>query len=109
MTTTEGHRPTQGASAPVRLVSPLGVVLRALAVVDAVAIQGLFLFWIWQWPKHGGFLGAAFSTLLIWWAVKRASRAVFDFGNYRWVARYVIGLMLAAWLLRAVSYLQSVF
>lgn len=82
-------------------------VLRLLALVDAVAVPALIGFWITTWPDNGGFFGAVAAAVMVWWAVKRGSRALFAYERYRWMARHVVkllafGLVLqgAVWLLR---------
>ena len=86
-------------------VSPVPFVLvRVLALVDALLVPGLLLYWISTWPDHhGGFVGAVVAAGLVWWAVKRGQRAVFELDSYRWtmgaiVKLYVIwGVVYAVW------------
>jgi len=85
----------------------VGVLVRALAVVDAVALQALLVWWAWGWPKHGSLFGAVFSALVVWWALKRVSRALFDYTNYRWLAWRLLKLLLVAWLIQGAVYLAS--
>jgi len=84
-----------------------GVVVRVLAVVDAVALQVLLLCWAWSWPKHGSLLGAVFSAVMVWWALKRVSRALFDYANFRWFAWRLLKVLLFAWLIQGAVYLAS--
>jgi hypothetical protein len=95
-----------GMAAPGLLVGGV-FIWRALAVVDAVALQALLLWWAWGWPKHGSLVGAVFSGLVAWWALKRVSRALFDFPNYRWLAWTLLKLLLVAWLIQGAAYLAS--
>ncbi|MEK8034226.1 hypothetical protein AACH06_25650 [Ideonella sp. DXS29W] len=93
---------------------PFGVValvIRALAVVDAVFVQAILLFWIWHWPggRHGDLVGAVFSCALLWWAAKRAWRAAFAFDSYRWMSRHFVKLIVAALIVQAIIWLQKVF
>ena len=83
------------------------VVLRVLAVADAIALQSLLLYWVWGWPKHGSLVGAVCSALLVWWALKRVSRALFDYEHFRWFAWRLLKLALLAWLIEGAVYLAS--
>jgi hypothetical protein len=84
----------------------LGAVLRVLAVLDAIVLQSLGLFWVSTWPGHGGLFGAVVATLLLWWAIKRAGRALFAFDEYRWFARHLVKLALVGLILQLVVWLQ---
>ena len=97
-----GHRSDSPGMLPLA-----GALVRVLAVVDAVALQALLLWWIWGWPKHGSLMGAVLSGLLAWWALKRVARAVFAYDSYRWLAWRLLKLLVIAWLIQGASYLAS--
>lgn len=78
-------------------VSPaLYVLVRGLALMDALLVPGLLLYWVSTWPDHhGGLAGAVVATCLVAWAVKRGSRAVFGFDTYRWTMGTIAKLYMA--------------
>lgn len=97
----EARRPTRGP------VLGLELALRILALLDAVLIPGLVIFWITTLPGKGELVGAVAGTWMAWWGIKRASKAFFAFEEYRWFSRHLLklaafGLLLqmVAWLLR---------
>ena len=83
------------------------ILVRGLAVADAIALQAMLLWWVWGWPKHGSLVGAVFLACLVWWALKRTSSALFDFEHYRWFAWRLLKLALFAWLVEGAVYLAS--
>ena len=94
----------RGAPAPMPFV---WVAVRLLAVVDAVAVQSVLLYWVWTWPgHHGGLVGGVVATLLIWWALRRGYRAAFQFERYRWMARHFLKLLAVGLILQLVFWLQ---
>src|SRR5690349_9608558 len=83
----------------------LDVVVRVLAVVDALVLPTMLMVWVWALPDHhGGFFGAAIGTGVVLWGCRRASRAIFEFERYGWgTLRWTVGLCLVAvvfWCLR---------
>ncbi len=102
------HEPQRPMPQPFGVVA---LVIRALAVVDAVFVQAILLFWIWHWPggRHGDLVGAVFSCGLLWWAVKRARHAIFGFESYRWMSRHFLKLIVAAVVVQLIIWLQMVF
>lgn len=67
------------------------VAWRGLALLDAVFVQALGLWWVSTW-RGGGIVATAFAVLLIGWAVRRALRSQCRFDTYRWMVRHVIRL-----------------
>ena len=92
---------------PFGMLPAAAAMLRCLAVVDAVALQSLLVWWFWSWPKHGSLFGAVLSALVAWWAIKRVARVVFDYGNYRWLAWRLFKLLVVAWLIKGAVFLAS--
>jgi len=94
---------------------PTGVVvlwssiIRALAVLDAVALGAIIIYWIRTLPQHGALLGAVATAWLLYRGIKRAYRAIFEFEDYRWMtlwlARYALVLLAASILVRAAYWL----
>lgn len=94
---------------------PTGVVVvwssmvRTLAVLDAVALGAITIYWIRTLPDHGALLGAAATAWLLYRGTKRAYRAIFEFDEYRWMtlwlARYALVLLAASMLVRAAFWL----
>lgn len=83
-----------------------GPLAHTLAVLDAIALQSLGVYWVTTWPRHGGVVGAVTATLLLWWAAKRGARALWAVDEYRWMSRHLarlvvfgLALQLVAWLL----------
>jgi hypothetical protein len=77
--------------------------LAALAALDAVALPGVLLMWVWHLPgRHGGFFGALLATLLLWWAFRRAWRAFQAPQTHRWTLVWVLKIGAFALLLRLV-------
>ena len=56
-----------------------------LAVLDAIAVPALIMWWLWKQPLHAGPFGITGAVLLTLWGAKRAGRALFDFDNYDWM------------------------
>lgn len=83
------------------------VPLRALALLDAVVFPAMGLYWITTWPQRGGLFGAVVGALLVWWAIKRGSRALFAFDDYRWIARHLIKLAALGYLFLGLHWLLS--
>lgn len=75
----------------------LRVLLRILAVLDAIFVQMAGLWWIARLPAHGGLLGGLAAVGLITWATCRGTRALFEFDNYRWIALKMAGWALMLW------------
>jgi len=89
-------------------LGPIRVAARLLAVVDALAVQGVLLYWVWTWPgHHGGLAGAVAAALLVGWACQRAARAAFAFDHYRWVTRHFAKVAALGLLLQAVLWLHT--
>lgn len=94
---------------------PTGVVViwssivRALAVLDAVALGALTIYWIRTLPDHGALLGAAATAWFLYRGIRRAYRAIFEFDDYRWMvlwlARYALVLLAASMLVRVALWL----
>ncbi len=81
--------------------------LRFLALLDALLIPALVGYWITTLPGKGELVGVVLGTWMAWWAVKRGSKALFAFEEYRWFSRHLLKLLafglllqLVAWLLR---------
>lgn len=79
--------------------------VRVLAVLDAIAIQCVGMWWLFGLPQHGGVIGATGSAVLVIWALKRAGRAIFDFDNYGWMTVKVGKWVLLLWVFGLVSHL----
>jgi len=94
---------------PTSAVTIWGAAVRTLAVLDAVALGALIIFWIRTLPDHGALLGAVATAWLLYRGVKRACRAIFAFDEYMWMtlrlARYALMLLAASVLLRAAYWL----
>ena len=94
---------------PTGLVAVGSPVVRALAVLDAVALGALIIYWIRTLPDHGALLGAAATAWLLYRGIKRAYRAIFEFDDYQWMslrlARYALVLLAASILVRAAYWL----
>lgn len=84
----------------------LEIVLRLLALADAIAIPALVGYWITTWPGKGALVGAVLGTLMVWWAIKRGATALFAFDEYRWFSRHLIKLAAFGMLLQAVAWLM---
>lgn len=94
---------------------PTGVVVawssmvRTLAVLDAVALGAIIIYWIRTLPDHGALLGTVATAWLLYRGIKRAYRAIFEFDEYRWMtlwlARYALVLLAASMLVRAAFWL----
>lgn len=56
-----------------------------LAVLDAIAVPALIMWWLWKQPLHAGPFGITGAVVLTIWGGKRALRALFDFDNYEWM------------------------
>lgn len=95
---------TQSTPAPGPILG-LELVLRGLALVDAIAIPAAVIYWITTWPGKGQLVGAIFGTWMAWWAFKRGSRALFAFEEYRWFSRHLIKLLIFGLLLQTVAWL----
>jgi hypothetical protein len=91
------------------IAAGLVVVLRILAVVDAVALGAVIIYWIRTLPQHGALLGAMATAWLLYRGIKRACRAIFEFDEYRWMtlwlARYALVLLAASMLVRGAYWL----
>jgi len=94
---------------PTSLVAVWSAVVRTLAVLDAVALGALIIYWIRTLPDHGALLGAAATAWLLYRGIKRAYRAIFEFDDYQWMtlhlARYALVLFAASILVRAAYWL----
>jgi hypothetical protein len=94
---------------PTGLVVLWSSAVRALAVLDAVALGALIIYWIRTLPDHGALLGAAATAWLLCRGIKRAYRAIFEFDDYQWMtlrlARYALVLLAASILVRAAYWL----
>jgi hypothetical protein len=94
---------------PNGVVVLLSAVLRVLAVLDAVALGAIIIYWIRTLPEHGALLGAVATAWLLYRGIKRACRAIFEFEEYRWMtlwlARYALVLLAASMLVRAAYWL----
>ena len=92
--------------------SPLvGGVVRLLALADALAVPGLGLAWVWTWPDHhGALVGAVVSAVLLYFAIKRACRALFAIESYRWgFTRFLLVLLAVAFLMKLTMWGQRFF
>ncbi len=97
-----------GSRRPARGPVPgLEWVLRLLALLDALLVPALVGYWITTLPGKGELVGAVLGTWMVWWAIKRGSKALFAFEEYRWFSRHLLKLLafglllqLVAWLLR---------
>lgn len=56
-----------------------------LAPVDAILAPALGLYWIKTLPASGGLVGAVLGVFCLWFAAKRAYRALFELKHYRWM------------------------
>ncbi len=56
-----------------------------IAVLDAIAMPALIMWWLWGHPRHAGPFGTLGAVVLSIWAAKRVFRALFDFDNYDWM------------------------
>ena len=94
---------------PIGLVAVGNAIVRALAVLDAVALGALIIYWIRTLPDHGALLGAVATAWLLYRGIKRASRAIFEFDAYPWMtlrlARYALVLLAASVLVRVAHWL----
>jgi len=94
---------------PTGVVVAWSSILRALAVLDAVALGAIVIYWIRTLPQHGALLGAVATAWLLYRGIKRAYRAIFEFDDYRWMtlwlARYALALLAASMLVRAAFWL----
>ncbi len=88
-------------------ILPSLLIVRALAAVDAVLVPSVLLYWATTWPKADGMFTALFCTAMVLWALKRVSRAVFDFDRYRWTVRYVAWAMMLTSMFQAVRWILS--
>src|SRR5450755_986265 len=86
-------------------VPGLELVLRFLALLDALLIPALVGYWITTWPGKGQLVGAVLGTWMAWWAIKRGSKALFAFDEYRWFSRHLVKLLAAGLLLQLVAWL----
>ena len=91
------------------LAAGLRLLLRVLAVLDAIAIGALIIYWIRTLPDHGALLGAVATAWLLYRGIKRACRAIFEFDEYQWMtlrlARFALVLLAASVLVRAAYWL----
>ena len=94
---------------PTGLVVVWSSMVRALAVLDAVALGAIIIYWIRTLPQHGALLGAVATAWLLYRGIKRVYRAIFEFEDYRWMtlwlARYALVLLAASMLVRAAFWL----
>jgi len=94
---------------PTAVVVAWSSMVRALAVIDAVALGAIIIYWIRTLPDHGALLGAVATAWLLYRGIKRAYRAIFEFDEYQWmtlwVARYALVLLAASMLVRAAFWL----
>ncbi len=81
------------------------VALRLFALADAIAIPAFVVYWITTWPGKGELVGAVLGTWMAWWAIKRGSKALFAFEEYRWLSRHLIKLVAFGLLLQTVAWL----
>lgn len=56
-----------------------------LAVLDAIAVPALIMWWLWKQPLLSGPFGVTGAVVMTIWGAKRAMRALFDFDNYDWM------------------------
>jgi hypothetical protein len=100
-------RPCLPASrpAPGPVFPGLELVLRVLALLDALLIPGLVGYWITTLPGKGQLVGAVLGTWMAWWAIKRGSKALLAFDEYRWFCRHLAKLLAAGLLLQLVAWM----
>ena len=98
----EDQEPRRPAPGP---VPGLEIALRVLALLDALLVPALVGYWITTLPGHGQLVGAVLGTWMLWWAIKRGSRALFAFEEYRWFSRHLLKLLAFGLLLQLVSWL----
>ncbi|MGS0758094.1 hypothetical protein ACVBEH_27450 [Roseateles sp. GG27B] len=80
-----------------RWVYASSLVLRCLAPLDAILVPAAILYWIKTWPDAGGLVGAVLGVACLWFGAKRASRAMFEFEDYRWTTFRLAKLAITTW------------
>jgi hypothetical protein len=95
----------QGRTSAPGPVPGLELVLRVLALLDALLIPALVGYWITTLPGKGQLVGAVLCTLMAWRAIKRGSKALFAFDEYRWFSRHLLKLVAFGLLLQLVAWL----
>ena len=48
-------------------------------------------------PAFGGLVGAVLGVFCLWYGIKRAYRALFEFEAYRWMTLRLAKLAIATW------------
>lgn len=61
------------------------LLLRVLAVLDALLVPGAILWWFAKQSKGGGPFGMTAAALLSIWAAKRIWKALFALDEYDWM------------------------
>lgn len=84
----------------------LGLLIYAAALVDALAIPGVFIYWATTWPK-GGIFTPVLIAVMAYWGIKRAHRALTDLPNYRWFFKWVLLLLVLSGLFNGAKWLLS--
>ena len=89
----------------------VAALVHLFALIDALAWPWLGLAWVWSWPDHHGALfGAVISALLLYFAIKRAGRALFAIETYRWgFMRFLLMLLAIGFLMKLTMWGQSLF
>ena len=75
--------------------------LRCLAPLDAILAPALGLYWVKTLPTSGGLVGAVLAVFCLWYGIKRAYRALFEFEDYRWMTLRLAKLAIATWVVMA--------
>ena len=75
--------------------------LRCLAVLDAMLVPALGLYWIKTLPGSGGLVGAVLGVFCLWSGARRAYRALYEFEAYRWLTLRLAKLAIATWVVMA--------
>jgi hypothetical protein len=60
------------------------VLLRAVALVDALALPALVGYWVWTWKTPTPGVRALVAFLVGYWALKRAYAATVGFDSFQW-------------------------
>jgi hypothetical protein len=75
--------------------------LRWLAPLDALLLPTVLVLCIKTLPASGGLPGALLGVLCLWFGVKRAYRALFQFEAYRWMTLRLAKLAVTIWVVMA--------
>lgn len=76
----------------------LASALRAVALVDALALPALLGYWVWAWQSPAPGMRPLLGFLVAYWAVKRAYAATVGFRTFKWRLTRLAAAALVVWL-----------